>query len=93
MLLNRNNISNLGWNFHSLGASVLVLECHNPEEKNRVQSLNDFVIFGLMAIGSFSSGGILLWMAYRTAGLIYSFGFSDTHSRHSGQETTGRLEA
>ncbi len=49
----------VGWNFGFLGASALVLECHRPEEKTRVQSLNDFIVFGLMAIGSFSSGGLL----------------------------------
>ncbi|MFK4073699.1 MFS transporter [Ectopseudomonas khazarica] len=49
----------LGWNFGFLGASALVLECHRPEEKTRVQSLNDFIVFGLMAIGSFASGGLL----------------------------------
>lgn len=49
----------LGWNFGFLGASALVLECHRPEEKTRVQSLNDFIVFGLMAIGSFSSRGLL----------------------------------
>ncbi|PNI00270.1 MFS transporter [Vibrio diazotrophicus] len=62
----------IGWNFGFLGASALVLECHKPEEKNRVQSLNDFIIFGLMAIGSFSSGGLLsaygwqmvLWVSF-----------------------------
>ena len=41
------------------GASALVLECHRPEEKTRVQSLNDFIVFSLMAIGSFASGGLL----------------------------------
>ncbi|BBI68255.1 hypothetical protein PKHYL_24460 [Psychrobacter sp. KH172YL61] len=58
--------------FWLLGASALVLECHQSEERNRVQSLNDFIIFGLMAIGSFSSGGILsiygwsivLWVSF-----------------------------
>lgn len=49
----------LGWNFGFLGASALVLECHRPEEKTRVQSLNDFIVFGVMAIGSFASGGLL----------------------------------
>ncbi len=48
-----------GWNFGFIGASSLVLECHRPEEKTRVQSLNDFLIFGTMAVGSFASGGIL----------------------------------
>ena len=49
----------IGWNFGFIGASALVLECHRPEEKARVQSLNDFVVFGTMAIGSFLSGGLL----------------------------------
>ena len=62
----------LGWNFGFLGASALVLEAHRPEEKTRVQSLNDFIVFGLMAVGSFSSGGLLsaygwnavLWVSF-----------------------------
>jgi MFS family permease len=62
----------IGWNFGFVGASALVLECHRPEEKARVQSLNDFVVFGTMAFGSFLSGGLLtsygwntvLWLSY-----------------------------
>ncbi|TAL52077.1 MAG: MFS transporter [Pandoraea sp.] len=49
----------LGWNFGFVGASALVLECHRPEEKARVQSLNDFIVFGTIAVGSFLSGGLL----------------------------------
>jgi MFS family permease len=49
----------LGWNFGFVGASAMVLECHRPEEKARVQSFNDFAVFGTMAIGSFLSGGLL----------------------------------
>lgn len=49
----------LGWNFGFVGASAMVLECHRPEEKARVQSFNDFVVFGTMACGSFLSGGLL----------------------------------
>ncbi|MFT3720428.1 MFS transporter [Pseudorhodoferax sp.] len=56
----------LGWNFGFLGASALVLECHRPEERTRVQSLNDFIVFGLMAIGSFSSGGLLSAYGWNT---------------------------
>ena len=67
----------LGWNFGFLGASALVLECHRPEEKTRVQSLNDFIVFSLMAIGSFASGGLLsaygwnavLWVSFAPLGL------------------------
>lgn len=62
----------VGWNFGFLGASALVLECHRPEEKTQVQSLNDFIVFGTMAVGSFASGGLLaafgwdsvLWVSF-----------------------------
>ncbi|MFC7555333.1 MFS transporter [Pseudoroseomonas wenyumeiae] len=62
----------LGWNFGFVGASALVLECHRPEERARVQSFNDFVVFGTMAFGSFLSGGLLasygwdtiLWLSF-----------------------------
>jgi MFS family permease len=62
----------LGWNFGFVGASALVLECHRPEERARVQSLNDFVVFGTMVIGSFLSGSLLtsygwstvLWLSF-----------------------------
>ena len=62
----------LGWNFGFVGASALVLKCHRPEERTRVQSLNDFIVFGVMAVGSFASGGLLtaygwdtvLWVSF-----------------------------
>lgn len=49
----------LGWNFSFLGASALILTCHTPEEGPRVQSINDFVVFGSMVIVSFASGTLL----------------------------------
>ena len=48
-----------GWNFSFVGASALVLETHRPNERNKVQAFNDFLVFGVMAIGSFSSGQLL----------------------------------
>jgi MFS family permease len=70
----------LGWNFGFLGASALVLECHRPEEKTRVQSLNDFIVFGMMAVGSFSSGGLLsaygwnavLWVSFAPLAVAFA---------------------
>ncbi len=49
----------VGWNFAFVGATTLVTECHGPRERNKVQAFNDFLIFGSMAIGSFSSGALL----------------------------------
>ncbi len=50
----------LGWNFGFVGASALVLETHRPEERNKVQAFNDFLVFGLTAMGSFWSGHLLV---------------------------------
>lgn len=49
----------LGWNFGFIGASAMVVETHNALERNKVQAFNDFLIFGTMALGSFSSGQLL----------------------------------
>ena len=49
----------VGWNFSFIGASALVLETHRPQERNKVQAFNDFLVFGMMAVGSFSSGQLL----------------------------------
>ncbi|MER1967633.1 MFS transporter [Castellaniella sp. GW247-6E4] len=62
----------VGWNFGFVGASAMVLECHRPEEKTQVQSFNDFIVFGTVAVGSFASGGVLaaydwdtvLWVSF-----------------------------
>lgn len=49
----------VGWNFGFIGATSMVTQCHRPEERTRVQSFNDFLVFGSMAIGSFASGNVL----------------------------------
>ncbi len=49
----------IGWNFAFIGATTMVTHCHRPAERNKVQAFNDFLVFGSMAIGSFSSGKLL----------------------------------
>ena len=49
----------VGWNFSFVGASALIVETHGPQEGKKVQAFNDFIVFGLVAIGSFSSGQLL----------------------------------
>jgi MFS family permease len=46
----------LGWNFGFIGATTMLLETYRPEEKNKVQGLNDFLVFGSVALASLSSG-------------------------------------
>jgi cyanate permease len=48
-----------GWNFGFVGATALVTECYRPEERAKVQAANDFLVFGSVAIASFSSGKLL----------------------------------
>lgn len=49
----------VGWNFGFIGASARIIDFHRPEEKTQVQSLNDFVVFSVMILGSFLSGALL----------------------------------
>ena len=61
----------VGWNFGFLGASALVLTCHASEDGPRVQSINDFVVFGAMVVGSFASGSLLTTFGWSlVSGLI-----------------------
>ncbi|ENO2768532.1 MFS transporter [Enterobacter hormaechei] len=69
----------IGWNFGFIGASARIIDFHRPEEKTQVQSLNDFVVFGVMIVGSFSSGALLnlygwnavLWGSLVPVGLAF----------------------
>ena len=49
----------LGWNFGFIGASAMVVSTHLPSERNKVQALNDFLVFSMTALGSFASGQVL----------------------------------
>jgi MFS family permease len=54
----------VGWNFGFIGATAMVTQCHTPNERTRVQSFNDFLVFGSMTIGSFASGNLLAWYGW-----------------------------
>jgi MFS family permease len=56
----------IGWNFAFIGATTMVTQCHRPNERNKVQAFNDFLIFGSMAIGSYSSGKLLANCGWET---------------------------
>lgn len=46
----------IGWNFGFIGATALLTTTYRPEETGKVQGFNDFLVFGSVAIASFSSG-------------------------------------
>jgi MFS family permease len=49
----------LGWNFGFIGATTMLTSAQRPEERGRLQGLNDLVVFGGVTLASFSSGGLM----------------------------------
>jgi MFS family permease len=48
----------VGWNFSFIGATAMLTETYRPEERSTVQGLNDFLVFGSVAVASLFSGGL-----------------------------------
>jgi MFS family permease len=46
----------VGWNFGFIGATTMLTQAHAPEERGRVQGMNDFLVFGCVTFASLSSG-------------------------------------
>lgn len=49
-------LNGVGWNFLFVGATTLVTTCYRPNERGKVQALNDFLVFGTTATSSFLAG-------------------------------------
>jgi len=60
----------LGWNFLYIGATALLTEAYRPAETAKVQALNDFLIFSLVALSSFSSGVLQDEFGWRMVNLV-----------------------
>ncbi len=59
----------VGWNFLCVGGTTLLTETYRPEEKAKVQGANDFLIFAMMAVSSFSSGLIVTGAGWEAVNL------------------------
>ncbi len=49
----------IGWNFGFIGATAMLASAHAPEERGRVQGMNDMIVFGCVTIASLASGGLM----------------------------------
>ena len=49
----------VGWNFLFLGGTTLLTQSYRASERFKVQAINDFLVFGLQALGSLSAGILL----------------------------------
>ncbi len=50
----------IGWNFAFISATTMVTESYRPSEKNKVQGIHDFVLFGTVAFASLMSGRVFV---------------------------------
>lgn len=65
-------LNGIGWNFLYVGGTALLTEIYRPEERAKVQGVNDFLIFATMAASSFFSGLLIAaagWTAVNLAAL------------------------
>ena len=62
----------VGWNFGFIGSTAMLTETYRPEEKNTVQGLNDFLVFGSVALASLSSGQLYATVGWERLN-IYAF--------------------
>ena len=56
----------LGWNFTFIGASYLLTETYQPDERAKVQAFNDFLVFGFVALCSLTSGTLFHFFNWTT---------------------------
>ncbi|MBV2206894.1 MAG: MFS transporter [Diaphorobacter sp.] len=56
----------IGWNFGFIGATAMVTDTYTPAERAKVQALNDFLVFGTVAVASFGSGRLLNTSGWET---------------------------
>ncbi|HUH92581.1 MAG TPA: MFS transporter [Casimicrobiaceae bacterium] len=49
----------VGWNLMYTGGTTLLTEAYTPQDRARTQGLNDFIVFTVMGVSSFSSGALV----------------------------------
>ena len=49
----------IGWNFSFIGSTSLLTKNHYPSERGNVQGINDFFVFGFVALSSVTSGWLM----------------------------------
>jgi len=91
----------VGWNFLFLSGTNLLPYGYRPEERFRVQSANDFLVFTVQALASLGSGWLLFHWQWRGillacipmllafAFLLLAQGHRLTESKGSGKATPG----
>ena len=84
----------IGWNFLFISSTTLLTQTYEPSEKAHVQAFNDFTIFAIMVLTTFSSGPLenaFGWSALNRLAvplvLLVGFVFTVIHVRRRLQST------
>ena len=60
----------VGWNFLFVGGTTLVTDSYAPAEKAKTQGLNDFLVFGTVALTAAGSGFVHHWAGWDILNLV-----------------------
>lgn len=60
----------VGWNFAFIAATAMLAEFYRPEESFRVQAVNEFVLFTIVALASLTSGGVLAAAGWAAVNIV-----------------------
>lgn len=60
----------VGWNFLFTGGTTLLTQTYTPEEKAKVQGLNDFFIWGTISVGAVTSGAVQHSIGWSAVNLV-----------------------
>ena len=60
----------IGWNFGFIGATAIVASSYRPHEADKVQGFHDIILFGTVALSSFSSGKVFTAWGWEAMNLV-----------------------
>jgi MFS family permease len=60
----------VGWNFGFIGSTAIVTSSYRPHEADKVQGFHDIVLFGTVALSSFSSGKVFTAWGWSVMNLV-----------------------
>jgi MFS family permease len=60
----------IGWNLLFIGSTALLTGTYSAAERAKTQAANDFLIFGMVALSSFSSGVMLNVFGWNAVNLL-----------------------
>lgn len=59
----------VGWNFMFIGGTTLLIQTYRPAEKAKVQGVNDFFVFGMVAVCSLGAGATYQFVGWEAINL------------------------